>query len=94
MVVTIEFTGLAKSLAGVENVALELKDGATYRDIIRKLANCYPDLVGLLIAEDQETFLSSNMFIIDGNYANPAMIMENSPKDGEHIHLMSVLTGG
>lgn len=94
MSVTVEFTGLAKSLAGVDDVTLEVSKGSTYRDMVRQLAVRFPGLVGLLIAEDGETFLSSNMFIIDGDYANPAMVMEESPKEGERIHLMSVITGG
>ncbi len=92
--VTVEFTGLSRSIAGVSEVELQLEPGMTYRDVIRQLGARYPGLVGILIAEDGETFLSSNMFIIDGNYANPAMVMEDSPRDGEHIHLMSVITGG
>jgi len=92
--VTVEFTGLSRSIAGVSEVRLLLEPGDTYRDLIRQLAALYPGLVGILIAEDGETFLSSNMFIIDGDYANPAMVMENNPRDGERIHLMSVITGG
>lgn len=51
-------------------------------------------MIGLLIDQDRETFLSSNMFVINGDLAYPAMIMDNSPADGEHIALMSVITGG
>ncbi len=92
--VTIEFTGLSKSITGVNEVNLPINPTDTSRDVVRQLGTLYPALVGILIAEDGETFLSSNMFIIDGDYANPAMVMENSPRDGEHIHLMSVITGG
>lgn len=92
--VIIEFTGLSRSITGVSSVVLQFEPGTTYRDLIRKLGLLYPGLIGILIAEDGETFLSSNMFIIGGDYASPAMVMEDSPKDGEHIHLMSVITGG
>jgi hypothetical protein len=34
------------------------------------------------------------MFVINGNLEFPAMILDQSPMDGEHISLMSVITGG
>lgn len=92
--VTVKFTGLSRSIAGKNQVVLQLAPGATYRDVIRQLGALFPGLVGILIADDGETFLSSNMFIIGGDYANPAMVMEETPSDGEQIHLMSVITGG
>lgn len=92
--VTVEFTGLSRYIASASEVELTLEPGSTYRDVIRTLGIRFPGLVGILIADDGETFLSSNMFIIDGDYANPAMVMEDNPKDGERIHLMSVITGG
>ena len=92
--VTVVLTTLAKVIAGEDQLILDLPEDATYRDIVRHLAHRYPGFINLLIAEDKETFLSSNMFIIDGDLATPAMIMESKPKDGEIIHLMSVITGG
>ena len=55
---TIEFTGLAKTIAGVPEITLSLPEGTTYRDVVRKLGELYPGLIGILIAEDGETFLS------------------------------------
>lgn len=92
--IVVEFTGLAKAIAGSQAVTLSFPEGTTYRDIVRTLGESHPELIGILIAEDGETFLSSNMFVIDGNLANPVMIMDQKPKNGEHIHLMSVITGG
>ena len=92
--VTVEFNGLAKVIVEKQEVTFSFKEGTTYGDIVRQLADLFPGLVGILIAEDGETFLSSNMFVIDGDLANPAMIMDECPADGERIHLMSVITGG
>lgn len=92
--VTVEFTGFAKVIAGNHDVALDLPQETTYRELVQKLGVLYPGLVGILIAEDGETFLSSNMFVIDGDLANPVMLMDQKPRDGERIHLMSVITGG
>ena len=94
MKVTIEFSGLAKNLAGRDELTLILPETAKYREIVKQLADLYPAMLNILIAPDGETFLSSTMFVIDGDLANPVMLMEKTPRDGECIHLMSVITGG
>jgi hypothetical protein len=92
--VTIEFNGIARSITGQSEITLKIPKASTYRDLIKLLAVKYPGLIDILIAPDGETFLSSTMFVINGDLAFPAMVMENSPGEGEHIHLMSVITGG
>jgi len=92
--VTVEFTGLSRAITGEAQVTMTLPEGATYQDVIQHLGELYPKLIGVLIAEDGKTFLSSNLLIINGYFANPAMIMDDLVKDGEHLHLMSVITGG
>jgi hypothetical protein len=34
------------------------------------------------------------MFVVDGDLANPVMLIDEKPHDGQCIHLMSVITGG
>ena len=94
MKITIEFTGISKAIANTGEVELVMPEQSSYRDLLKKLADTYPGLVGILIDHDRENFLSSNMFVINGDLASPAMIMEDSPADGERISLMSVITGG
>jgi len=94
MKIRIEFSGIAKDLAGRNDLALDVPQETTYREIVKQLANRYPNMLNLLIAPDGENFLSSVMFVVDGDLANPVMLMDESPSDGECIHLMSVITGG
>ena len=94
MNLTVELTGAARAVTGVKIIPLELPEEAVYRDIIRILAARYPALIGLLIAPDGETFLSSNLFVINGDLAAPAMLMDEHPRSGEALILMSVITGG
>jgi len=94
LTITVEFTGLSRAITGTPKKELKVTEGTTYQDVIRMIGRIYPQLVGVLIAEDGETFLSSNLFIIDGDYANPAMVMADPVKDGENLHLISVITGG
>ena len=94
MKVRIEFSGIAKDLAERDNLTLSLPEGTLYREIVKELARLYPAMVNILIAPSGEEFLSSVMFVVDGDLANPVMLMNESPYDGECIHLMSVITGG
>jgi sulfur carrier protein ThiS len=94
MQVIVELTGLARDAARQKEIHIELNETTTYQDIIRWLGKNYPQLIGLIIDQDGETFLSSNLFAINGDLANPAMLMQECPKDGDRLILMSVITGG
>lgn len=94
MKITIEFTGITKSITQAGAIEYDLPNGFTYRDLVKMLANKYPAMVGLIIDPNGESFLSSNLFVINGDLQFPAMILDHSPSDGEKISLMSVITGG
>ena len=88
------FTGVAKEIAGTKEIELAFPAGSIYTDVVRKLGETYPALIGLLIDQDGETFLSSNMFIINNEMTLPVMVMNEEPKDGDRLVLVSVMTGG
>jgi hypothetical protein len=94
MNIVVEFTGLARSITKRKEITLAVREGTTYKQIIRQVGEIYPGLIGVLIDTDGETFLSSNMFIINGDMSVPAMILEESPREGDHLVLMSLVTGG
>lgn len=94
MKITIEFTGITKAITNASEIVFEVPQGFTYRDLVKMLAKDYPAMIGLIIDYDKETFLSSNLFVINGNLEFPAMLMDQQPADGEQISLMSVITGG
>ncbi len=91
---TIEFTGVAKQFTGVPSVDFVFPSNVNYTDVVRALGKRYPELIGLLIDQDGETFLSSNMFIINNEMALPVMVMDEHPNDGDRLVLVSVMTGG
>lgn len=94
MRLTVELTGMPRSLVGKKLIEMDMPGTCTYRDILRRLAVEYPELVGLVIAPDRDEFLSSNMFVINGDLASPAMVLDEQPADGAHLVLLSVITGG
>ena len=92
--VTIEFTNLAKAIAGTPEVTIQVRPGITFGGLVERLGQMYPDLIGTLIDADGKTFLSSNMFIINNEMSLPIMVMNETPKDGDHLTLVSIPTGG
>lgn len=94
MTISVEFTGAARAVVGQKTIQVKLDEHATYRDVVRRLASTYPALIGLLIDTDRETFLSGNMFVINGDLSTPAMVLDEHPHPGDHLILMSLVTGG
>lgn len=90
----VEFTGIAKDIAGQKEIQIEISTDNTYHDVVSRLAELYPNLVNILIAPDKKNFLSSNLFIINDEMTDPVFIMDQQPKDGDKLTLLSVMTGG
>ena len=91
---TVEFTGIAKDIAGQKEIQMQFTPDDTYHDVVENLAELYPNLVNILIAPDKKTFLSSNLFIINDEMTEPVFIMDKNPHDGDRLTLLSVMTGG
>lgn len=94
MKVFVELNGVAREIAGSGIIEVELGADETYQGVVGKLALLKPELVGILIDLDGKTFLSSNMFIKNGDMSQPAMLMDESPHDGDHLTIISPITGG
>jgi molybdopterin converting factor small subunit len=94
MKIVIEFTNLSKALAGVKELEMALDPGTTFGQIVERLGVLYPAPIGILIEPGGKKFMNSNMFIINGDMATPAFIMDECPKDGDRLVLMTLVTGG
>jgi molybdopterin converting factor small subunit len=92
--IIVEFTGMAKNIAGEATIQLTFPPEATFHDVVQKLAALYPDMVNILIDPNERIFLSSNLFVINDEMTSPVFIMEEHPKDGDKLTLLSVMTGG
>lgn len=92
--VTVELTNLARHFAKASSIEMELTVGTTFGQIVARLAELYPELVGIIIDPQTLTLLNSNFLIINGEMGDPAFLMEESPQDGDRLTLVSVATGG
>ena len=90
----VNVTAIFVDIVGSSEIDLDFTRKNTYHDVVEKLAELYPELVNILIAPDKKTFLSSNLFIINDEMNDPVFFMEQHPKDGDRLTLVSVMTGG
>ncbi len=94
MKIQVEFTGYTRQLLGRKTLDMQYQEAPTYSSIIRELASRFPQLVGLLINQDRQTLMSGNLIILNGNMATAALDMDAHPQDGDHLIIMSLVTGG
>jgi molybdopterin converting factor small subunit len=94
MRIHVELLGLSRLAAGVKEIALDLEEGTTFRDIVRMLSIRYPKMIGNVIQADGETLQRPNIFNLNARRMIQANQMDDSPSDGDRIILMSISAGG
>lgn len=94
MQITVEFSGLARAVTREPVVILELPEGATYHQVAKILSSRYPELIGVIFSADGKELLNANIFSRNGEDIILADQMNNSPQNGDHILLLSVIVGG
>ena len=94
MQVRVEMLGLSRLVTGQREVSLELKEQATYRDIVRTLSEMYPALIGNVIQSDKESLQAPNIFNLNARHMIQSKQMENPLNEGDRIILMSMSAGG
>lgn len=91
-VVTVEFYGTARHVTRQKETTIELKEGGTFRDVVRALAARYPTLIGDVIQPGGNELQMPNMFNVNGQRV--VRDLDAQPQDGERILLMFVTAGG
>jgi hypothetical protein len=89
---TVEFFGLPRRLSGVKETAVQVKENATLRDVVKALAKDFPVFLGSLI--DPRTFdlEAPYFFNIDARFVPRSL--EHHPKPGERLLLLFLEAGG
>ncbi len=94
MKITVEFAGLARVLTRQSQIHLDVSEGMTFRDILFRLAEMFPQLAGDVIDPTLGTLRSSNMLNLNGKRMIQPSEMDASPQEGDRLILMSILAGG
>jgi molybdopterin converting factor small subunit len=94
MRVQIELLGLSRLVTGKREISLEIEPHTTFRDIVRTLAETYPQMVGNVIRPDRATLQEPNIFNLNARRMVQASQMDESPGENDRIILMSMSAGG
>jgi hypothetical protein len=94
MRVQIELLGLSRLVTGQREISLDLEADATFRDIVRTLADTYPQMIGNVIRPDRATLQEPNIFNLNARRMVQAAQMDESPGENDRIILMSMSAGG
>ncbi|MBM3187725.1 MAG: MoaD/ThiS family protein [Chloroflexi bacterium] len=92
MNLTVEFLGLSRRLAQAKEALVTTHDRATFRDLLRILAERHPALLGPVIVPDSYDLVSAYMLNINGRRA--VTDLDTPAHDGQRILLMFVEAGG
>ena len=94
MRIQVELLGLSRFVVGAKEITLELKEGATFHDIVRLLGARYPALIGNVIQPDGEMLQAPNILNCNAKRMIQPSQMNESPSDGDRVILMSISAGG
>ncbi len=92
MKLTVEFMGLARKLAQTKSSLVHVSDQATFRDVLCKLAEQYPDLVGPVIVPATHDLESAYMLNVGGRRA--VQNLDEPAKEDQRLYLMFLEAGG
>ena len=88
----VEMYGIALEVSGINEVALELEDGAHLEELIAELRNKVPALEGTVIKSDENRLTERCLFNIDGRFY--FYEEDTELKDGSRLRLLTLATGG
>jgi molybdopterin converting factor small subunit len=94
MRIQVEFLGLSRIVTGSIEIELDLDQGTTFRDLVSRLAELYPALVGNVIRPDLQTLQAPNIFNLNARKMVQTGQMDSGPGEGDRVILMSMSAGG
>jgi molybdopterin converting factor small subunit len=88
----VEFFGLPRRLSGVREATVQVKEGATLRDVVVALSEMFPAFLGELVHPQTYDLEEPYFFNIDARHVPRSL--EHVPKDGERLLLLFLEAGG
>ena len=92
MLIVVQLFGLARHLAGAKVATVEVRQGATLREVSAALGDLYPQLVGPIIKPQVVDLESPYAFSLNGHPEPPSLDYVVQPQD--RLVLMFVPSGG
>ena len=92
--VLVDFSGISRMITGKSEVEIQLDANATVGDLIQSLSKTFPGLVGEIIDLDGKHLFASNVFSLKGEKIIPENEVDIPLNEGDHLILLSLLSGG
>jgi len=92
--VVVEFTGISRMLTGQTAVAFKIPQSTTFSEIVKLIGHQFPSMVGQVIEKNGSVFIATNLFSLNGQSIIQESEMNQSPKEGDRLILISLLAGG
>lgn len=89
---TVEFFGLPRRLSGVKETTVEVKHGASLRDVVAALVKKFPVFVGELVDPHTSELKEPYFFNIDARQVPKSL--DHQPTEGERLLLLFLEAGG
>jgi len=90
----VEFTGISRLLTGRNELTLSIPAGGTLEQVITGLGDQFPELVGQIIDPNGKDLIPTNLFSLNGEKIMHENDKTYSPKQGDKLILLSILSGG
>jgi hypothetical protein len=94
IVLQVEFSGVCRAIVGERHKTLSLPAGSNYRGLIRRLADQFPGLVGVVIAPSANDLLNANIISRNGEELIMPDMLDRCPENGDRLILLSIIVGG
>jgi molybdopterin converting factor small subunit len=91
--ISVQYTGIYRVSIGERSTRLTIPRGTNFRGVVRRLAELYPDLVGLVITTDDRETLNATIISRNEEVILPEM-MDQCPEDGDQLILIPTIEGG
>ena len=92
--VAVEFTGISRMLTGQSEMTIKIRQGTTFSEIVKLIGRKFPSMVGQIIDKDGSVFIATNLFSLNGQRIIQESEMNESPKEGDRLIILSLLAGG
>ena len=92
MELRVEFFGLPRRLSGEKEATVQVREGATLRDVVVALTQRFPAFLGELVNPQTHDLVEPYFFNIDARYVPRSL--EHQPKEGQRLLLLFLEAGG
>jgi MoaD family protein len=94
MAITVKFIGALRHISGVNELALNCKEGTSIRALMNEITKEAPALKQSLIDQQLEDPRPNALILVNGREISVLNGLETSLKDGDEVVLVPVVHGG